>query len=155
MTKDEAIKRAADALERAETLLLATARFITENRLDDFEVEYDEATCDGNCLGTDVVTEASECQHVTALLRAALAEPEWRPIGPDWDEEKKVLGWSAEYGQRETEWSAFDPVTIAYQRWKLGIGPRGRWLWSEPQSNWGSSWKPTHYRELPEPPEAV
>ncbi len=42
------------ALERAMDLLWATERFVAANPLvEEFTVDYDEATCDGACLAED------------------------------------------------------------------------------------------------------
>jgi len=47
-----------EARDRAIELLTVTARFIRENHLRRFSVDYDEASCDGECLAEDCINAA-------------------------------------------------------------------------------------------------
>lgn len=60
-------KRLVEALERAQTLLSATVKFIDANPIGEYTVHYDEAECDGLCL-------ADDCRTAESSADAALAD---------------------------------------------------------------------------------
>ena len=60
-----------------------------------------------------------------------------------------ILGWNENYGWRETRWTLYGEGSVAYADHKAGNGPDGYWNWSEPQNNWGASWRPTRWAPLP------
>jgi hypothetical protein len=64
-------------------------------------------------------------------------------------DETKFIGWNKEYGFRETYYRFYEEGTIARSEYENGFGPQGYYDWSEPISNWGSSWKPTHFMAAP------
>jgi hypothetical protein len=64
-----------------------------------------------------------------------------------------ILAWNEGYGARETYWRFFGEGSLGKKYFDDGIGPSGNCNWSEPQNNWGSSWKPTHWMPLPEAPK--
>lgn len=57
-----------EVLRRADTLLVAVQAFIADNDLEEFTVEYDEATCDGSCLRDDANFAVTD---IRAALKAA------------------------------------------------------------------------------------
>lgn len=59
----------------------------------------------------------------------------------------RVLAWSEQYGARESLYREHGKGSIAHAH---GYPPY--FSWEEPQSSWASSWKPTHWQPLPEPP---
>lgn len=59
----------------------------------------------------------------------------------------KVLAWSQKYGARESLYREHGEGSIAHFN---GYPPY--FSWEEPQSNWASSWRPTHWQPLPAPP---
>lgn len=80
----------------------------------------------------------------------------WMPIETAPRDGTRILGWNAEYGMRETFMTKFGEGSPGYALWKSGDGPlNSGWRWSEPKNNWASSWRPTHWMPLPEPPEAA
>lgn len=52
------------ACERAVELFGVVRRFIDENPIADYTVEYDEVVCDGFCLAEDCAAAAEELQFV-------------------------------------------------------------------------------------------
>jgi hypothetical protein len=54
------------SLDRAQYMLDTAMKFIERNRLHEFKVHYDEATCDGYCL-------LSDCEAVRDDLRSVLS----------------------------------------------------------------------------------
>ena len=61
----------------------------------------------------------------------------------------KILGWNEEFGARETQMNFYGEGSIGFAAWKSGKGPKeSGWNWSEPKSNWGHTWKPTHWKPL-------
>lgn len=59
----------------------------------------------------------------------------------------KVLAWNEQYGTRESLYGEYGEGSIARaQGWPPYFG------WQEPQSGWASSWKPTHWQPLLQPP---
>lgn len=61
-----------EALERCETLLEATARFMDSNPIaEEYSVFYDGVTCDGSCLKED-------CLSALCDVREVLREEEMR-----------------------------------------------------------------------------
>jgi len=65
-------------------------------------------------------------------------------------DETRFLGWNKEYGFRETYYRFYGVGSIMREEYEKGFGPRGSYEWYEPQSGWLSSWKPTHWMELPD-----
>lgn len=78
----------------------------------------------------------------------------WRDIASAPKDETRILAWSAGLGARETYWRLYGEGSQAREWFKRGEGPSGAWNWVEPQNNWASSWKPTHWMPLPPPPES-
>lgn len=101
---------------------------------------------DGYWVSSDFVAVMAD--KLDALLR----EGGWQSIDSAPKDGTPFIGWSSEYGQRETHWRLFGEGSSAKQRFDRGEGPSGSWEWSEPQSNWGSSWSPTHWQPRQEPP---
>ncbi len=78
LTKDEAMEKACEALERAEHLLDATSRFFAVNPIAaEYTVVYDEARCDGGCLGEDCRVNRDNVLRALAALKTAT---DWQPI---------------------------------------------------------------------------
>jgi hypothetical protein len=50
-----------DVINRADVMLNVASRFIRENRLEEYEIFYDGAMCDGNCV-------ADECLFAADML---------------------------------------------------------------------------------------
>lgn len=68
------------------------------------------------------------------------------------DHGQKVLAYCHERGMRETRFDRWPEGSI--NRREFG-DDAGYFDWHEPQSHWASNWKPSHWRLLPEPPEAA
>lgn len=65
----------------------------------------------------------------------------------------RILAWNADYGQRETSMQKYGKGSPGFAEWEKGDGPlNAGWGWQEPQHNWGSTWKPTHWMPLPASP---
>ncbi|NII73960.1 hypothetical protein FHW84_002533 [Dyella sp. SG562] len=78
----------------------------------------------------------------------------WRPISEAPRDGTHILGWSADFGQRETYMAKYQPGSPGYALWEKGDGLRNiGWEWDEPYANSSHKWKPTHWMPLPEPPE--
>lgn len=78
---------------------------------------------------------------------------EWKTIDSAPRDGTKILGYSAEYGQRETYMTKYGDGSPGYEKWLSGDGPRNSgWDWWEPFSNWAHTWHPTHWQPLQEPP---
>jgi hypothetical protein len=61
----------------------------------------------------------------------------------------KILGWNEEFGARETQMNFYGEGSLGFAAWKSGKGPKeSGWNWSEPKSNWGHTWTPTHWMPL-------
>jgi hypothetical protein len=67
---------------------------------------------------------------------------EWMPIDSAPKDGTPVLGWSLDFGYRDTVWGSKRP----------GWGPD--WLWEEPMDGYTATWEPTHWMPLPKPPVA-
>jgi hypothetical protein len=63
----EVVAEIYEALKRADTLLVAIQGFIVDNDLEEFAVDYDEVTNDGNCL-------RDHANFAVTDIRAALAK---------------------------------------------------------------------------------
>jgi hypothetical protein len=86
-----------------------------------------------------------------AKFAAALtaAPRDWQDIATAPTDGTRILGYSPDYGQRETYMRQYGEGSMGYAEWKAGKGPLNcGWDWSEPVHNWGSSWKPTHWKPL-------
>ena len=66
---DQQVDPLVDALERAVTLLDATARFIRQNPIQEYTVFYDEAQCDGGCLADDCRISLEESRTALRIWR--------------------------------------------------------------------------------------
>lgn len=86
-----------------------------------------------------------------AQARAALSEAKaggWLPIETAPKDGTPILGWSIEYGARETRSDTYTPGSPGFAQ---GLTDRW-WYWEEPKHNWASRWNPTHWQPLPAPP---
>ena len=82
---------------------------------------------------------------------AALSEAKaggWQPIETAPKDGTPILGWSIEYGARETRSDTYTPGSPGFAQ---GLTDRW-WYWEEPKHNWASRWNPTHWQPLPAPP---
>jgi hypothetical protein len=78
----------------------------------------------------------------------------WQPIESAPRDGTKILGFSPEFGQRETLMGRYQKGSPGYARWEEGDGPLNYgWDWVEPISNSAFTWEPTHWMPLPEPPK--
>ena len=94
---------------------------------------------------------------ITAL-REALAEQQaqpqqesvaWQLIETAPQDGTKILGWNEKFGARETQMNFYGEGSLGFAAWKSGKGPKeSGWNWSEPKSNWGHTWEPTHWKPL-------
>jgi len=92
--------------------------------------------------------------YLTALeAKGYVIEQGWQQIETAPKDGTKILGWNAEYGQRETRMKFYQPGSPGYAAHRDSGGPiESGWQWDEPMNGWALSWKPTHWRPLPEPP---
>lgn len=80
--------------------------------------------------------------------------PRWLPIESAPRDGTRILAWSAEHGMRETYMQHYQQGSWGRAVFEAGAGPSEcGWSWLEPQSGWSSSWRPTHWMPLPEPPQ--
>lgn len=134
---------------------------ISPEALDEMDRIVRETCVDPNLTGAE--NRATWARYITpervrALLSAARGSgvPEgWRPIETAPRDETAVLGWSAEYGARQTYYRFYGVGSSARADYARGRGPRGAWDWSEPHNNWAASWEPTHWQPLPAAPSPV
>jgi hypothetical protein len=61
---------ALSALERCETLLDATIRYLNNNPIQEYKVHYDEADCDGYCLADDCLSALLEVREALRRKRS-------------------------------------------------------------------------------------
>ena len=103
----------------------------------------------------DLLSDSLDLTHkaITAIKQARSApvqEPvAWMPIETAPQDGTKILGWNEEFGARETKMNFFGEGSLGFAAWKLGNGPKeSGWNWSEPKSNCGNTWTPTHWMPL-------
>jgi hypothetical protein len=78
---------------------------------------------------------------------------EWKTIDSAPRDGTPILGYSPEYGQRETRMCKYGESSPGYALWLRGDGPLNcGWEWSEPKANSFHTWKPTHWTQLLAPP---
>ena len=81
---------------------------------------------------------------------------DWQPIETAPRDGTHILGWNAEYGQRETNMGRYGKGSPGFAAWEKGDGPLNYgWVWDEPIHNWGCTWKPTHWLPLQQPPKGL
>ena len=103
------------------------------------------------------LTKTPSADHDAGNLRS-LAEPNHQPhaVSQGWRSDIEnaprdgthILGWSAEYGARETWSNTYEAGSPGFAE---GRADRW-WVWEEPIHNWASRWNPTHWMPLPAPP---
>ena len=71
-TLDPLLEQMAKALERSAVMLRAVSAFITENPVEDYEVFYDGAECDGMCLRDDCDIATLDAVDALAAYRASV-----------------------------------------------------------------------------------
>jgi hypothetical protein len=104
-----------------------------------------------NNLYDDDYESYSDALHEVATTPPAQpAVPEgWQLIETAPQDGTKILGWNEEFGARETQMNFYGEGSLGFAAWKSGKGPKENgWNWSEPKSNWGHTWKPTHWKPL-------
>lgn len=85
---------------------------------------------------------------------AVNAMQQWQPIETAPKDGTKILGWNQQLGQRETFMDKYTDGSPGYKKHKESGGPIDiGWYWFDPIHNWASTWKPTHWMPLPEPPK--
>jgi hypothetical protein len=98
-----------------------------------------------------------EAKSLIALVQKHTTQPAAQPAVPEgWQlietapqDGTKILGWNEEFGARETQMNFYGEGSLGFAAWKSGKGPKENgWNWSEPKSNWGHTWKPTHWKPL-------
>jgi hypothetical protein len=87
-------------------------------------------------------------KYTTPPAQPAVPEG-WQLIETAPQDGTKILGWNEEFGARETQMNFYGEGSLGFAAWKSGKGPKENgWNWSEPKSNWGHTWKPTHWKPL-------
>jgi hypothetical protein len=77
----------------------------------------------------------------------------WEPIKTAPRDKTEFLGYCPRLGIRQTRIAFYGEGSQGFNRWEKGEGPlESGWRWIEPQNNWASTWHPTHWMPLPEPP---
>lgn len=61
-----------ETLERAQYMLDAAIKFIERNRLHDYKVVYDEATCDGYCLLSDCKIARDDARSLLEFYKESI-----------------------------------------------------------------------------------
>lgn len=111
------------------------------------------------CVAEEAYRFADATLPILSRLPGRGESEGWRPIESAPKDGTHFIGYGPAPGDgdleaRETYWQFFSEGSQARKWFDRGEGPSGQWRWSEPLHNWGSSWKPTHWRPLPDPPAA-
>lgn len=80
-------------------------------------------------------------------------EAQWKPIESAPRDGTLILGYSREFGMRETKMEFYSPGSPGFDRWGKGLGSlESGWKWDEPMHRFTGDWKPTHWMPLPKDP---
>ena len=155
MTKDETLKQLVAALEyhtaqtrpitqTQEAIAAGKAAIEQTENQDQIRAITQEAHQKINDLEDEIR------RKVYGIPPAQPAVPEgWQLIETAPQDGTKILGWNEEFGARETKMNFYGEGSLGFAAWKSGKGPKeSGWNWSEPKSNWGHTWKPTHWKPL-------
>lgn len=143
--KDEALRAAEAALERASTLLVATRDFIEKNPVSEYAVFFDEAECDGGCLSEDAhACNQGQVTPALAQVRAALEESEWHGMESAPRDGTPVLIWGPKFANSFSAYWTNEQTDMSKEGgWTDGSTNR----YDEFYASF-----PTHWRPLPPPP---
>ena len=114
----------------------------------ELELDYEPAQCKYPKCNYPC-PDLPDCRDAEQPAQPQQESVAWQLIETAPQDGTKILGWNEKFGARETQMNFYGEGSLGFAAWKSGKGPKeSGWNWSEPKSNWGHTWEPTHWKPL-------